>query len=109
MGGGGGGGVAQPQISLKTGGQSCVHVGRLRVLTSCGVFELSRLDDELLQDLLKRLRAPPPTSTLRPPEVTHVMNDTRPSRPSPLFRIHVLLSTQTEEQKERGRPGNEAN
>ena len=36
-------------------------------------------------------------------------------RPTPFFlffglrfRIHVLLSTQTEEQKERGRPGNEA-
>ena len=27
---------------------------------------------------------------------------------SPLFQIHVLLSMQTEEQKERGRPGNEA-
>ena len=27
---------------------------------------------------------------------------------SPLFTIHESLSTQTEEQKERGRPGNEA-
>ena len=55
---GGGGGVAQPQISLKTGRQSCV--GRMRVSTSCGTFEPSRLDDELLRDLLKRLWAPPP-------------------------------------------------
>ena len=33
-----------------------------------------------LQDLLKRLRAPPPLRPpLRPPDVTHVMNRTRPS------------------------------
>ena len=32
------------------------------------------------QDLLKRLRAPPPLRPpLHPPDFTHVMNDTRPS------------------------------
>ena len=69
-----------------------------------------------LQELLKRLRAPPPLRPpLHPPDVTHVMNCTRPSaffaalpRFSPPFRIRVLLSTETEEQKKQGRPGNEA-
>ena len=35
-----------------------------------------------------------------------VDNNTRMRKP---FRIRVLLSTETEEQKKRGRPGNEAN
>ena len=48
---GGGGGEAQPQISLKLADESCVD--HLRVLTSCGAFKLSRLDDELRQDLLR--------------------------------------------------------
>ena len=55
--------------------------------------------------------SPPPyiiiASTLRPPDVTHVMDETRPSLFFALFHFRVLYWTQTEEQK-RGRPGNKA-
>ena len=63
-----------------------------------------------LQDPLKRLRAPPPLRPpLRPPDVTHVMNRTRPSAFfAALLHPCNLLSTETEEQKKRDRPGNEA-
>ena len=71
MSGGRRGGVAQPQISFK----SCV--GCLRVSTSCGAFEPSRLDDELLQD--RSAETTTPTSTSHLPDITHMMNDTRPS------------------------------
>ena len=42
------GGVAQLQINLKTGRQDCVDC--LGVSTSHTAFEMSRLNDELLQD-----------------------------------------------------------
>ena len=55
--------------------------------------------------------SPPPyvifASTSRPPDVTHVINETRPSPFFALFRFRVLYWTQTKELK-RGRPGNEA-
>ena len=44
----------------------------------------------------------PPTSTSRPPDVTHVINETRPSPFFALFRFRVLYWTQTEEQKNGG-------
>ena len=55
--------------------------------------------------------SPPPyvifTSNSRPPDVTHVMNETRPSPFFALFRFHVLYWMQTKEIKW-GRSGNEA-
>ena len=41
----------------------------------------------------------PFTSFTRPPDVTHVMDETRPSPFFALFRFRVLYWTQTEEQK----------
>lgn len=46
-------------------------------------------------------------STLRPPGIIHVMNDTGLSLSSLFLHFRVLLSTQTEEQKQGG-PGNKA-
>ena len=93
--------MAQPQISLKNRRRSCVD--RLRVSTSRGAFEPSRLDDDQPSGPAETTTGPaPPTSTrtrypppvpvpLRPLNVTHVMNRTRPSpRFSPPFRIRVL-------------------
>ena len=70
--------MAQPQISLNS--QSCVD--RLRVLTSHRAFEPSQLDDEQPSGRAETTICPPPPPPPpppRPPDVTHVMNDTRPS------------------------------
>ena len=80
-----------------TGWGTCVDC--LGVSTNCGAFEPSQLDDELLQDLLKRLQAP---LFLHPPHInlTTLMWWT-PGLPRSLllFRIRVLLSMQTDEKK----------
>ena len=70
----GGGGVAQLQISLKNCRRSCVDC--LRVSTSRGAFEPSQLGEEQPSGPAESTMGPAP---LRPPDVTHVMNDTRPS------------------------------
>ena len=91
---------------LKNRRRTCVD--RLSVSTSQGAFEPSRLDDEQPSGPAEMTTGPAPLRPplLRPPDITHVI----PGLPrfSPPFRIRVLLSTETEEQKKRGRPGNEA-
>ena len=61
--------------------RSCVD--HLRVPTSHGMFQPSRLDDEQpsgpAETTIPPPPPPPPHPPLRPPDVTHVMNDTRPS------------------------------
>jgi len=42
------------------------------------------------------------TSTSRPPDVTHVINETRPSPFFAFFRFRVLYWTQTEEEQKTG-------
>jgi len=45
-----------------------------RVLSSGGALKPSQLEDELNEDWPNQLWAPPPMSTWRPPDVTHMMN-----------------------------------
>ena len=49
----------------------------------------------------------PPTSTLRPPDVIHVIGVPRPSPFFALFRFCVLYTERKPKNKKRGRPGNE--
>jgi len=57
----------------------------------------SQLDDELIEDRLNQLQAPPPTSTSCPPDVTHML----PGHPHffAIFCFRLLLSMQTKDQK----------
>ena len=58
-----------------------------RVMAGGKVLKSSQVDDELIQDLLNKLCPPSPPSTLRPPDITHVLNDPSP----PLFFFWVFL------------------
>ena len=58
------------------------------------------LDDEVYSTLFMYLSVDPlPMSTLRPPDVIHVIGVPRPSPFFMLFRFRVLYWMQTEEQK----------
>ena len=69
MGGGGGGGGCSPTANNKPQTNLCRSSESLDY--SRGAFEPSRLGDEQPAEMT--------TSTSRPADVTHVMNDTRPS------------------------------
>jgi len=70
-----------------------------RVSSSGGALKPSQLDNEPNEDWPNQLWDPPPMSTWRPPDVTHMMNSPRHSLFSLLFHFRVLLSMQTEEYK----------
>ena len=75
-------------------------------LVSCLMVERSMMKSSTLFHIVE-CGPYPPMSTLRPPDIIHVIGVPRPSPFFALFGFHVLYLMQTEEKKW-GRPGNEA-